>query len=176
MLYDIDAPRQDRVRQRVLGIVKDEETAKNLQAWYPTWCKRPCVSFSQSAILSSLEANHWLPQFHDEYLQAFNSPNVKLVDTKGKGVDRITPDGIEFEGKLYDIDVLIWSTGFESGASPAGNADIKVTGRHGKDYEYEFANNIGTLHAVCSRDFPNMFWPGVRQGGGKFKLRRRRES
>jgi hypothetical protein len=43
MLYDLDEPRQDRVRRRAKEIVQDTQTAESLQAWYPTWCKRPCV-------------------------------------------------------------------------------------------------------------------------------------
>lgn len=58
-------------------------------------------------------------QFHDEYLPAFNKPNVTLVDTNGKGVDQITPTGIQFDGREYDVDVLVLSTGF---VSPGKNA------------------------------------------------------
>lgn len=83
MLHALDRPRQDRVRRRVADIVKDPTTAKDLQAWYPGWCKRPC--------------------FHDEYLQAFNSPNVTLVHTDGKGIDRITENGVVAAGREFDI-------------------------------------------------------------------------
>jgi cation diffusion facilitator CzcD-associated flavoprotein CzcO len=82
-LYANDYQRQERLRERTKAIVKDQHTAGSLQAWYPGWCKRPC--------------------FHDEYLQAFNSPNVKLLDTEGKGFDRLTEKGIEFAGTEYDF-------------------------------------------------------------------------
>lgn len=83
MLHALDHPRQERIRNRVKEIVKDPATAEALQAWYPGWCKRPC--------------------FHDEYLQAFNSHNVTLVDTNGKGIDRLTPDGVIAVGKEYGV-------------------------------------------------------------------------
>ncbi len=86
-LHTYDYPRQERVRQRTKGIVDDSATAEALQAWYPSWCKRPC--------------------FHDEYLQAFNLENVKLVDTEGKSIDRIVEIGIEVAGKTYDVGALI---------------------------------------------------------------------
>jgi hypothetical protein len=54
MLYDLDQPRQERVRQRVKEIVHDTQTAENLQAWYPTWCKRPCVRLFSEAKRSFL--------------------------------------------------------------------------------------------------------------------------
>lgn len=110
MLHALDHSRQQRIRARVEEIVEDPATAKSLQAWYPGWCKRPC--------------------FHDEYLQAFNSPNVTLVDTNGKGIDRMTPDGVVANGKEFGVgmsnlpkacggraeadstaDVMVWSTG-----------------------------------------------------------------
>ena len=87
-LHALDQPRQRRLHQRIEEIVNNTETANGLKAWYPSWCKRPC--------------------FHDEYLQAFNSSNVSLVDTNGKGVDRITEKGVEFDGKEYEVDLIIW--------------------------------------------------------------------
>ena len=87
-LHALDYPRQDRIRRRVDDLVQDPATANGLKPWYPSWCKRPC--------------------FHDEYLQAFNSPNVSLVNTDGKGVDRVTENGIEFAGKEYEFDLIIW--------------------------------------------------------------------
>src|SRR5204862_7059640 len=71
---DSDFEKMTEIRQRVDAIVKDPETAENLKAWYRQLCKRPC--------------------FHDEYLQAFNEPEVRLVDTGGKGVERITEHSV----------------------------------------------------------------------------------
>ena len=71
---DSDFEKMEEIRARVDSIVEDRETAQNLKAWYRQLCKRPC--------------------FHDEYLQAYNEPGVHLVDTDGKGVERITPTGV----------------------------------------------------------------------------------
>ena len=57
----------EQIRARVDDIVDGPATAEALKPWYRQFCKRPC--------------------FHDEYLQAFNRPNVTLVDTDGQGVD-----------------------------------------------------------------------------------------
>jgi hypothetical protein len=48
---------------------------------------------------------------------------------------------------------------------------MDVTGRHGKSFEEEFVNNHSTLHGVGTRDFPNLFWPAMRQAGGKSSIR-----
>jgi cation diffusion facilitator CzcD-associated flavoprotein CzcO len=71
---DSDNEKMEEIRARAERLVKDQETAEKLKAWYRQLCKRPC--------------------FHDEYLQAFNNPGTHLIDTDGKGVERITEKGI----------------------------------------------------------------------------------
>ena len=65
-----DFQKMEQIRARVDAIVEDPATAEALKPYYRQFCKRPC--------------------FHDEYLETFNRPNVTLVDTQGKGVERIT--------------------------------------------------------------------------------------
>ena len=77
------------------AVVEDPDTAQKLKAWYRQLCKRPC--------------------FHDEYLQAYNRPNVTLVDTDGKGVERITRTGVVVAGVEYEVDCIIFASGFEVG-------------------------------------------------------------
>lgn len=62
----------DSLRERVDVVVNDPATAEKLKPWYGKTCKRIC--------------------FHDDYLPAFNRPNVHLIDTDGRGVDGITRD------------------------------------------------------------------------------------
>lgn len=147
MMNALDIIRSERVRSRVDEIVQDKSTAEKLKAWYPGWCKRPC--------------------FHDEYLQSFNSPNVTLIDTDGQGVEKVTENGLWFDGKEYPIDVLIFSTGYEIplGVSPAGRSNIKVTGQNGQDLDKKWANGVATIHGVQSNGFPNLFWMGLVQTG-----------
>jgi cation diffusion facilitator CzcD-associated flavoprotein CzcO len=144
-LHALDLPRQEMIRARVDEVVTDRATAEKLKAWYPSWCKRPC--------------------FHDEYLQSFNRGNVYLVDTNGKGVDQINERGISVADKMYELDVIIFSTGFRSPAvgSPAGRANMAVIGRKGRSLEQKWAEGVGTLHGVISRGFPNFFFPGPSQ-------------
>ncbi|KAJ7785773.1 flavin-binding monooxygenase-like family protein [Mycena metata] len=147
-LHVIDAERMNRIRARVDESVKDKATADSLKAWYPTWCKRPA--------------------FHDDYLPAFNRPNVRLVDTAGKGVERITENGLVVNGQEYPVDVLILSTGYrgpaEGDGSPAWKANMVVKGRAGKNMAEKWDGSIATLHGVVSHDFPNFFFSGQAQG------------
>ena len=75
---DSDFEKMEEIRSRVDAIVSDRETAAKLKAWYRQLCKRPC--------------------FHDSYLQAFNTPGTHLVDTDGKGIERITEKGVVVAG------------------------------------------------------------------------------
>ncbi|KAF2223009.1 flavin-binding monooxygenase-like family protein, partial [Elsinoe ampelina] len=146
-MHALDFPRQERVRARVDATVKDRATAEALKPWYPGWCKRPC--------------------FHDEYLPAFNRSNVTLVDTAGRGVERLTPRGIAFDGREHPVDLVIMSTGFNSPAvgNPASKAGVKITGRDGLTMDAKWAAGVGTLHGVVTRGLPNCFFPGPAQAG-----------
>lgn len=144
-LHSIDLPRQERLRARVDEIILDRDTAEGLKPWYPGWCKRPC--------------------FHDEYLPAFNRPNVQLVDTKGQGVDSLNEKGLVFDGRQYDADIIIFSTGFEpwGAASPAHRAGMSITGRDGLSMDDKWANDVGTFQGLFTRHFPNLILPGGTQ-------------
>ncbi len=142
----IDFQHDNRVRDRVVSIVKDPKTAEKLKAWYRPWCKRPC--------------------FHDEYLPTFNRPNVTLVDTEGKGVDRITEKGVVVDGVEYELDCLIFATGFEvNRATYTHQAEMEVIGRDGMKLGDYWANGMRTYQGLFSYGFPNCFHLGFTQTG-----------
>ncbi|KAK1144514.1 hypothetical protein N8T08_005387 [Aspergillus melleus] len=146
-LHRLDLPRQERIRRRVDAVVVDPATAESLKPWYPGWCKRPC--------------------FHDEYLGAFNKPNVRLVDTAGKGIDGFSSTGIQFSGQEYEADVVILATGYESPAAgaPSFRARIGITGRGGVTLDEKWTKGVGTLHGILTHGFPNLLLAGVTQAG-----------
>ena len=142
-LYSIDTPRENRIRARVVQVVKDLSVAKKLQAWYPTWCKRSC--------------------FHDEYLSVFNRDNVTLVDTEGRGLDRLTSDSIVVGDQSYPVDIIVFATGFRApfGGTPAEKANMTIIGRNGVSMTNEWAQSgPKTLHGVLDHNFPNLFLSG----------------
>jgi cation diffusion facilitator CzcD-associated flavoprotein CzcO len=143
-----DLPRAERIRNRVDQIVQNKETAQNLKHWYPSWCKRPC--------------------FHDDYLPAFNKPNVTLLDTGGHGVEKFTDKGVVVNGVEHELDLIVLATGYKvlggsSNASPSSRFGIKVIGKDGLNMNDEFAKGISTLHGLCSKGFPNLFFTGAAQ-------------
>ncbi|HEV2365486.1 MAG TPA: NAD(P)/FAD-dependent oxidoreductase [Caulobacteraceae bacterium] len=132
-----DFQKMEQIRARVDAIVKDPGTAEALKPWYNQFCKRPC--------------------FHDEYLEAFNRPNVTLVDTAGKGVERITETAVIANGQAFEVDCLIYATGFEVGTSYARRAGYEITGRDGLTLTEKWRDGVSTLHGMMSRGFPNLF-------------------
>jgi cyclohexanone monooxygenase len=132
-----DFKKMEQVRARVDSIVRDGATAEALKPWYNQFCKRPC--------------------FHDEYLDTFNRPNVQLVDTKGQGVDRITEHAIWANGQEYEIDCLIYATGFEVGTDYTRRSGYQLYGRGGQTLTEKWKEGAATLHGVLSRGFPNCF-------------------
>ena len=140
-----DFKKMNQVRGRVDTIVEDPATAESLKPWYRQFCKRPT--------------------FHDEYLPAFNRPNVKLVDTQGHGVERITENGLVFGGVEYRVDCIIFATGFEVGTAYTRRAGFEIYGREGKTLTEHWASGLRTLHGFYSNGFPNCFHMGVSQNG-----------
>jgi cation diffusion facilitator CzcD-associated flavoprotein CzcO len=139
-LHMLDIPRTELLRKRVDEIVKDKRTAEKLKAWYGSWCKRP--------------------SFHDEYLQTFNKPNVTLIDTDGKGLDRYTGNGIQYNGIEYEIDALVLATGFllDTNMAVSEKMEASIQGRDGVTMKaYWSAPDAGTLLGVAVPGFPNAF-------------------
>ena len=138
-----DYQKMNTVRARADAIVEDEETAEKLKPWYRQFCKRPC--------------------FHDEYLPTFNRPNVELVDTVGKGVERMTENGVVVNGREYALDCLIFATGFEVGTSYTRRAGYDIVGKGGRTLSEKWENGLRTLHGLQTNGFPNCFFLGFTQ-------------
>jgi len=139
-----DYRKMNQIRARVDAIVKDPETAAKLKPWYRQFCKRPC--------------------FHDEYLQTYNRPNVHLIDTQGKGVEALTEHGVVANGHEYEVDCLIFATGFEVGTSYTRRAGYDIVGREGVTLSEHWRDGLRTLHGLTSHGFPNCFFLGFTQG------------
>ncbi|MET0274854.1 MAG: NAD(P)/FAD-dependent oxidoreductase [Phenylobacterium sp.] len=140
-----DFKKMEQVRARVDAVVQDAGVAEALKPYYNQFCKRPC--------------------FHDEYLATFNRPNVHLIDTEGRGVERITERGVVANGVEYELDCLIYATGFEVGTSYTRRAGYEVHGRGGQTLTEKWQDGVSTLHGLHSRGFPNCFIISNTQSG-----------
>src|SRR5262245_19140032 len=138
----------ERLRRRIDGIVKDPRTAEALKPYYRFMCKRPCSN--------------------DEYLPTFNRPNVTLVDVSAsKGVERVTAKGLVANGIEYEVDCVIYASGFEiSPRDPRAGWGIEVIeGRNRVSLYDHWGKGYKTLHGMTSHGFPNHFFTGFTQGG-----------
>ena len=133
----IDFGIMEEHRSRVDAIVKDPAKAAILKPYYRYLCKRPC--------------------FHDEYLDAYNNENVTLIDCPA-GIERITESGPVVAGQQYDVDCIIYGTGFEAELTPlARKAGHEVVGRGGVTLAEHWADGPATMFGMMSHGFPNMF-------------------
>ena len=124
-------------RRRVEELVTDPATAEVLKPYYRYICKRPC--------------------FHDEYLPALNGSNVTLVDGPA-GVERITERGLVVDGREYEVDCIIYGTGFEPELTPLyRRAGHEIVGRDGVTLAEKWADGAASLYGMMTRGFPNMF-------------------
>lgn len=94
-----------------------------------------------------------------------NRPNVMLVDTNGKGVDRVTEHGVVVDGVEYEVDCLIFATGFEVGTAYTRRAEFEVYGRGGVALSDAWAEGMRTYHGFLSHGFPNCFHMELTQTG-----------
>ncbi|MDG1409894.1 MAG: NAD(P)/FAD-dependent oxidoreductase [Acidimicrobiales bacterium] len=133
------------MRDRIDEIVDDPVTADRLKPWYGKHCKRIC--------------------FHDEYLPAFNQPNVHLVDTNGRGVEQITESGVVVDGEEYPLDLLIFASGFEVTTDLDQRLGFDPKGRDGISLSERWSDGAHSLHGILSGEFPNMMMISLVQAG-----------
>lgn len=137
----------ERMRRRVDALVKDKETAEALKVWYRFLCKRPLSN--------------------DDYYDTFNLPGVKLIDvSETRGVERMTENGFVANGQEYEIDCMIFASGFEVSSDLDRRWGIDVyEGREGVSIYDHWAHGYKTLHGLMTTQFPNQFFIGYYQGG-----------
>jgi cation diffusion facilitator CzcD-associated flavoprotein CzcO len=140
-----DFETMESMRARIDDLVDDPATAESLKPWYGKHCKRIC--------------------FHDEYLQAFNEPNVHLVDTDGRGVQQMDAKGPVVDGEVVDVDLLIFASGFEVTTGLVSRLGFDPVGKGGVRLSERWADGAHTLHGIFSAEFPNMLVLHFIQGG-----------
>lgn len=153
-LVKLDLPWSESMRARVESEVKNPETAEQLKAWFPGYCKRPTFSAS--------------------YLALFNQPHVTLVDTDGQGVEAYTKNGVMANGKEYELDVLVLATGYTTifaDSCPATLMNAPIIGRAGRSLKDKWdAEDFGTMFGVATNGFPNFFFCTFSGGAATLNL------
>ncbi|MFV8053257.1 flavin-containing monooxygenase [Mycobacterium sp. 48b] len=145
LLYRADYVAMERLRARISRTVHDPKTAEALKPWFKLNCKRA--------------------GYHDDYLPTFNRRNVELVDTDGRGVERFTSTAAVVDGVHYELDALIFATGFEVGTEFTRRLGFEITGRDNVRLSDKWSKGMRTLHGLQSHGFPNCFFLGYTQSG-----------
>ena len=147
-----DMEKMEELRARIEQLVDDPATAEALKPWYRQFCKRPC--------------------FHDDYIATFNRPNVTLVDTKGRGVERITEQGVVVAGVEYELDCLIFATGFEVGTQYTHRAACDLEGRDGITLSDKWGKQTGDDARADESRLPQLLLHGRDAVGREPELHR----
>ncbi len=144
---EMDFRVMERLRKRVDDIVDDPQTAARLKPWYRYQCKRPTSN--------------------DEYYQTFNRPNVTLIDVaETQGVERLTENGFIANGVEYEVDCIMFASGYEVTSDLDRRWGIPVfEGRNGVSMYDNWNGGYKTLHGMMTHGFPNLFTSGYYQGG-----------
>ena len=124
------------VREKIRGIVKNPEVARKLTpTGYPIATKR-------------------LP-LDNGYFETYNRDNVELVDLREAPIECIVKHGIKTSEQLYELDVIVFATGFDALTGPL--LRLGICGRGGEMLETKWATGPRTYLGVCTHGFPNMF-------------------
>ncbi|MFD5827262.1 flavin-containing monooxygenase [Lentzea sp. NPDC060358] len=128
--------KMEELRARVDAIVDDAETAESLKPYYNLGCKRP--------------------QFSDVYYETFNRGNVHLVDTRGRGLEAMTREGIVAGGEEHAVDCVIFATGFAGGVPITEAGGFEIHGRE-QTLTEKWKTGVRSLHGMYTHGFPNLF-------------------
>jgi len=90
------------------------------------------------------------------YYETFNKDSVLLVDAKADGgIEEITEKGIRAGGKEYELDIIVFATGFDAMTGPLKALNLR--GRGGRTLDKEWAHGPHTYLGISVAGFPNLF-------------------
>jgi cyclohexanone monooxygenase len=95
------------------------------------------------------------PILHTDYYETFNLDHVTLVDLRRGAIEEITPTGIRTGQGDYDLDVIVYATGFDAMTGALDRIDI--SGRDGRALRDAWSDGARTLLGIQTAGFPNFF-------------------
>lgn len=126
----------DFVRSKIAETVHNPEIARRLMPQdYPIATKRICVDTG--------------------YFETYNRENVTLVDVRTSPIEEITPTGLRTTDGKYELDALVFATGFDAITGTLLNMSIR--GKHGQALREKWSDGPRTYLGVMTAGFPNLF-------------------
>ena len=127
----------DFFRARIRDAVDDPAVAELLQPkGFPIGSKRLCQ--------------------HSEYYEIYNRDDVTLVDVRSAPIEEITPNGIRTEAAEYELDCIIFATGFDAMTGTLNRIDIR--GRDDRALRQKWADGPSAYLGLATAGFPNLFF------------------
>lgn len=123
------------VRKKIRKIVRDAKVAELLCPHDVIMCKRLCVDTG--------------------YFETYNRPNVTLVDVSTTPIQEITPDGLTVGGQSYELDAIVFATGFD--AMTGSILKIDISGANGVSLRDQWKDGPRTYLGLAVAGFPNLF-------------------
>lgn len=145
-LERIDIATQEEIRRHIDAVVDDPQSAAALKPYFRQFCKRPT--------------------FSSDYFETFNRPNVTLLDTAGRGLDRITDTSIVLGDVEYEVDCIILASGFEADVDFQIRSGFEIVGRDGVTLAEHWKDGARTFQCLFVHGFPNLILVGNPPHGG----------
>ena len=124
------------IRMKIREVVKDPETAEKLvPVDHPFGSKRPLID--------------------SDYFETYNRDNVTLVDIRHSPIEEITRKGIRTADGDYELDIIVFATGFDAITGAFDRIDIR--GRNGFSLKEKWAEGPATYLGLANAGFPNLF-------------------
>jgi cation diffusion facilitator CzcD-associated flavoprotein CzcO len=125
------------LRSKIRGKVDDPELAETLVPTdHPYGAKRP-------------------PMDYDDYYGTFERDDVRLVDVEAAPITEVTPDGVRTTEEAFDLDVIVFATGFDAMTGAIMAMDVR--GRDGLTIQEKWADGPKTYLGLGVHGFPNLF-------------------
>lgn len=124
------------LREKIRAVVKDPEKARILSDIdHPYAAKRPPID--------------------TDYFETFNRDNVDLVDLRAEPIEEITPRGVRTSAREYELDMIVFATGFDALTGPL--LALNIHGRDGLPLRDVWKEGPVTLLGLQIPGFPNLF-------------------
>ena len=126
----------DFIRGKVREIVRDPDAAAALTSQdYPVGAKRVCLG--------------------TDYYETFNRDTVRLVNLREAPLESVTPTGIRTSDAEYELDAIVFATGFD--AMTGSILGVDIHGRGGRSLRDDWAAGPHTYLGIACNGYPNLF-------------------
>ena len=123
------------VRSKIKETVKDPVTAEILSPKNAIGCKRLCADTN--------------------YFETYNRDNVSLIDLNETPIETLVPEGIKTSDKVFELDVVVFATGFD--ALTGALTSIDISGRQGRKLADKWSDGPRSFLGLAVEGFPNLF-------------------